>query len=131
MNWKMFFIISILCLLFGCSMVRPPLEFSPKVEIIKKALLFQLEQKHDYLSQNLQINPLQVKITQINVEQINPFLKDNLPIYHLQGTYNLNLQLKNKKVNQTNQRFDLYLQRQKEGKTWRLISENNRPLAPT
>jgi hypothetical protein len=123
---KFLLLMGIFLLSYGCTIInQPPLELAPNGEIVTKALSLQLEKKYTHLGRNLQINPLNLEITEINVERINPFFRANLPVYHLQGRYNLNLQLTNKKVTQKNKPFDVYLQRQKEGKTWHLISQNN------
>jgi len=46
-----------------------------------------------------------------------------LPAYHLQGDYDLTLRLPHQKDTKQHNNFDLYLQRQIEGKTWRLLEE--------
>lgn len=121
---KIVFFLSIFLICSSCNIQTPPLELAPNRDIIEKALYMQLEIKTYSLSTNLHAKPLDYKITTINVEQITPLIIANLPVYHLTGKYNLNLHLINKKLTQTNKHFDLYLQRQKEGKTWRLISQN-------
>jgi hypothetical protein len=122
---KIILLINILLICYGCTPVKPPLELAPNGEIVEKALYLQLEKKYYYLQKSLQTKPIKLEITAINVEQIKPFFRDNLPLYHLQGNYHLNLQLKNQKITQINKPFDIYLQRQKQGKTWRLISAKN------
>ncbi len=107
----------------GCSNVIPPKEFSPQAEVIKKALYSQLNQKYNSITTNLQTSPPKITITQININQIDPFWRDDLPVYHLRGNYQFKLKSRNKQFLSKYQIFDLYLQRQKEGKTWRLLKK--------
>lgn len=108
-------------LLSACSTPTPPIEFAPDGEIISKAIAFQVSQTQQRLSQQLNASRPQIEIAQINVKKIEPIVVGNLPAYHLKGTYNLTLTLPRQRVTQKNNRFDLYLQRQVEGKTWRLL----------
>lgn len=108
-------------LLNACSTVTPPLEFAPDGEIIQKAIALGLEQTEQHLSQRLNASRPTFEIGQINVQKIEPVVVGNLPTYHLQGNYNLTLTLPRQTVTQQKNRFDLYLQRQIEGKTWRLL----------
>lgn len=116
--------ITVTIIFSACAMIKPPLELSPNPEIIQKALYLQLEEKYKKISSNLQSSPLPIEIKKINVKQINPLFLNDSAVYHLQGEYNLQLQLNNKNVQHKNKPFDLYLERQKEGKTWHIISPN-------
>jgi hydroxypyruvate isomerase len=111
-------------LLNACSSVKPPLEFAPDGEIVQKAIALQLSQTQQGLGQQLNASRPEFKITQISVKKIEPIAVSNLAAYHLKGTYNLTLILPRKQVKQKNNHFDLYLQRQIEGKTWRLLKRN-------
>jgi hydroxypyruvate isomerase len=116
------FLMVMMLMVTGCGIVTPPLELAPSGEIVEKAIALQLQAAHHRLSSNLQTTAPELKISQIKVHKIEPLLLANLPTYHLQGTYQLNLKLNRQKIEQTNNQFDIYLQRQKEGKTWRLIT---------
>lgn len=112
-----------LVFLTACGSVTPPQEFAPDGEIVTKALLLQFRHTSDRLSQSLQIDEPSVKIAKINVTSLEPIYVGNLPAYHLQGDYDLTLQLPHQKDTKQHNNFDLYLQRQIEGKTWRLLEE--------
>lgn len=118
-------LISILGFCNSCTSLTPPLELAPNREIIAKGIYLQLQQTHNFISNNLQIKSPKLEITEINVTKIEPFFIHSLPVYHLKGTYKLNLQLTKKEIKQNLKFFDLYLQRQKEGKTWHLIRHQN------
>lgn len=60
------------------------------------------------------------EINRVAITQQEPLVIQNLPAYHVRGIYNLTLKLPGRRVNQQQNPFDIYLQRQKEGKTWRL-----------
>lgn len=116
----------ILILCYGCTLNPPPLEFAPNPTIIEKAIAFQLQQKQNNLSQQLQTKPPEINISKINVSKIEPTISFNLPTYHLEGTYKLTLKIKNKRTKEIINTFQIDLQRQKKGQTWRLIMQNKR-----
>jgi hypothetical protein len=121
-RWDKSFIAAILLILLtACSTPTPPLEFAPDGDIIQKAIALQLSQTQQRLSQQLNASRPKLEINQINVKKIEPIVVANLAAYHLSGTYYLTLRLPRQKVKQSNNYFDIYLQRQIEGKTWRLL----------
>lgn len=113
-------------ILTACQSKAVPLEFAPDGNIVKQAIAFQLNQRLTPLSQQLNTKKPELDISNINVKNIDPVTIANLPSYHLTGTYNLKLILPRQKVKQNKNKFDVYLQRQAEGKTWRLLSKDNK-----
>lgn len=107
--------------LTACSQWLPPREFAPNGEVVAKAIALQLRQSQTQLSDQLDRAVPHLEVHQIIVDHIEPVYTENLPTYHLQGTYNLTLGFGKRSQEQKNNPFDLYLQRQKEGKTWRLL----------
>lgn len=93
---------------------------TPSSQVVQKGLAFQLEQTQQQLSQKLGLNVKAFEIRRLKITQQEPLEIQDLPAYHLQGTYDLIMQLPKRQVTQQQNPFDLYLQRQKEGKTWRL-----------
>ncbi|MFM7441150.1 MAG: hypothetical protein ACKO2V_21570, partial [Snowella sp.] len=61
------------------------------------------------------------EISEIRIKIIEPVFIEGLSSYHLQGRYNLKLKLPRQEVSQKGNQFEIYLQRQIEGKTWRLL----------
>lgn len=106
-------------------MSAPPLEFAPGGKIINQAIILQLQQTQINLSQNLKAPFPQLEINQIKVKQIEPMFINKLPVYHFQGTYNLSLKYPSENIEQKKNKFDIYLQRQQEGKSWRLLRKNH------
>lgn len=105
----------------GCGYSEPPLEFTPAPEIIEKAIKIELEQKYNKISQQLHTKPPQFKITQINVNLIQPTIKFELPTYHLEGNCQVIQQQSKSKRKKITHNFKIDLQRQSAGKTWRII----------
>lgn len=115
----------LLCLcclsLIACQQEKPPIEFAPAGEVVRQAIIFQLDRTQTSLSQQLNATAPSFEVSQINVKDIEAIAVNNLPAYHLQGVYNLKLILPRQTVTQKRNPFDLYLQRQREGKSWRLL----------
>jgi hypothetical protein len=118
----------ILCplILNACQASTVPLEFAPDGNIVQEAITLQLSQRLTPLSQQLNTQKPRLDISNINVKSIDTIAIANLPTYHLKGTYNLKLILPRQEVKQNKNKFDVYLQRQGEGKTWRLLSKDNK-----
>jgi hypothetical protein len=121
--YRCFFGGILIILLTACTAATPPLEFAPDGELIQKAIALQLSQTEGRLSKQLNAIRPEFEINQIRVKTIEPVFVEALPSYHLQGTYNLKLKLSRQEVNQRSNRFEIYLQRQIEGKTWRLLRQ--------
>jgi hypothetical protein len=93
---------------------------APSMQLVEKALAFQLDLTQNQFTQQLHSSPLRFEISQLQITDTKPLIIQNLPAYHIQGTYNLIAKLPHQRLTQQNNLFELYLQRQKEGKTWRL-----------
>lgn len=106
--------------LIACSSNTPTLGLAPSKPLVEKAIALQVRQTQQQLTQQLQSTPRKFDITQVRLKQLQPLFLRGLPTYRVQGTYSLTFKLPNQGVTQLNNSFDVYLQRQKEGKTWRL-----------
>ncbi|MDB9315988.1 hypothetical protein PN462_22950 [Spirulina sp. CS-785/01] len=123
-GWRHSLLVVLLLLtvvLSACSAATPPVSYAPGGELVKKAIALQLEQSQQQLSEQLQGSHPALNITNIAVKTIDPLYFAQLPTYHLKGTYKLEIELPNQNVTQEKNEFDIYLQRQKEGKTWRWL----------
>jgi hypothetical protein len=124
MNKKLFqeiLAVIFIVLLTACSASAPPTELAPGGPIVAHAIAFQLEQTQTSLSQQLELNTPELTISNINVNKLEPIFINQLPAYHLVGTYNLKMKFSRQEVKLKNDPFEIYLQRQAEGKTWRLL----------
>jgi len=107
--------------LTACQPSPAPLEFAPPGAVVEAAIAYQLQQSQNQLSQNLQTVPPQVAIDQVNVNTIEPIVINNLAAYHLRGKYDITLTLPRQTLHQKQNTFEIYLQRQQEGESWRLL----------
>lgn len=120
------FIISVVLTVFcfltltACGTNTPPLSLVPNKQIVEKAIAFQVQQSRQRLTQKLRSAPPNFEITQVKLKQLEPLYLDNLPTYHIFGSYSLNNKLSSQQITQQYP-FDVYLQRQPQGKTWRLL----------
>ncbi|TVQ57121.1 MAG: hypothetical protein EA366_09135 [Spirulina sp. DLM2.Bin59] len=121
-NWAKALIGIILCLLLtSCSGGRPSISLAPTPEIIRKAIVLQVQHSQTALSAQLKTAPPNLKIRHIKVDQVESLYLAKLPTYHLQGHYDLSFELPDQILEQSRNSFDIYLQRQREGKTWRWL----------
>ena len=104
----------------ACGTNTPSLGLAPGKPLVQKAIALQVSQTQQQLTQQLQSSPPKLEITQVTLKQLEPLFIDDLPTYHVRGTYNIKFELPQQQVTQQNNPFDVYLQRQTEGKTWRL-----------
>ena len=99
----------------------------PTPELVQKAIALQLEQTQKQLNQQLDLNFQKFNIQRISITQQQPLTIENLPAYRVQGNYDLTVKLPKRSFKPVQKPFEVYLQIQKEGKTWRLlIPEKNR-----
>lgn len=103
--WRL--ILVLVLLLNGCSGVEP------NREIVENAIALQTR----LLQQQLQQISKPV-IDHVNITQTTTLSIDKLTGYRINGTYDL--KLPKQRLSQQKNPFDIYLQRQKEGKAWRL-----------
>ena len=119
--YRRFLSIILAILITACTSAKPPLGFAPDGELITKAIALQLSQTEASISKQLNANSPELEISKIRVKILEPVFIEGLSSYHLQGNYNLKLKLSRQEVNQKDNQFEIYLQRQIEGKTWRLL----------
>lgn len=119
-------IISIVLLLgiSGCGATAAR-ELAPGGDIVKKAISLQLSFMSKSVTEQLDAANPNLLISQIAVKQLNPLVVGSLPTYHLLGTYRLAIKLPNQTKIQNDNKFDIYIQRQAEGKTWRLLKKDS------
>jgi hypothetical protein len=105
--------------LTACGTSTPSRGLAPSKQLVQKAIALQVSQTQEQLTEQLQASPPNFEIARVALKQLEPLFLDGLPTYHILGTYNLKIQLPQQVTQQKNS-FDIYLQRQKQGKTWRL-----------
>ncbi len=118
---KIVTLLLIILLLTSCAGLTPPLTLAPSKNLVKQAVELQVSLAQKQLGEKLKTSSSAWEIGKISIKDLKPLYVNNLATYHLKGTYNLKIKLDNKKVEQDKDNFDLYLQLQREGKTWRLL----------
>lgn len=111
MAWRLVLIV-LVGLLTACSGVG----IEPNKELVQKAIALQMQQTQQQLQQ--QVRDLEIK--HVKIAQKQPITIQDLPGYRVKGTYDLKIKLAKQQLSQQQNPFEVYLQRQKEGKTWRL-----------
>ncbi len=92
-------------------------------ELVRQALALQIDQTNALLTQQLKASGLAaplVDIKRVVVLMETPLMIEQLPGFHVKGVYDAVVDLPDRQLTQRQQTFALYLQRQAEGKTWRL-----------
>lgn len=93
----------------------------PTPELVQKAIALQLEQTQQQLNQQLDLNFQKFNIQRIYITQQQPLTIENLPAYRVQGNYDFSIKLPSRNLKQLQKPFEVYLQIQQEGKSWRLL----------
>lgn len=107
--------------LTACGANTPPLGLAPNKQLVQKAIALQVNQTQQQLTQRLQSIPPKIQITHVKLKQLEPLFLDDLATFHIWGTYSFKVKLPSQQLPEQQRPFDVYLQRQPEGKTWRLV----------
>jgi hypothetical protein len=117
---RVFVAIALVFFLTACSNVGT----SPDSALIERALSLQLSQTQEELSQQLRLSYLpDVTIQKLNVFERSPLKIQNLQSFQIKGTCDYLVKLPTQNRTQRKAPFEVFLQRQKEGKTWRLAMQ--------
>ncbi len=101
----------------------------PNRNLIKKAIAIQLEQTQQQLREQLDLDFQGFEINHLSITKKIPLMMEHLPAYHLQGVYDLKFNIPQHDLKQPQKPFDIYMQIQPEGKTWRLIIKDRNSQA--
>lgn len=96
----------------------------PDRGVVERAIAIQINPAQIHLSQRLLQSQPRLDITKVKIRQGEIIVVENLPTYHLRGSYQVNLSLPKHRFRQ-NQPFDIYIQQQKQNKSWRLLVPNS------
>lgn len=126
MYQKLLILLNTILLVFLTACSSTPI-MQPDRQLVQKALAVQLSQAQQQVSQKLHLSsPLQLEINRLQIKQQQQLKIGNLSAYRVTGTYDRTLQISQRRVTQAKSPFEVYLQLQQEGKTWRLaIPQNN------
>jgi hypothetical protein len=111
-----FLAIALVLLLTACNVAG----VEPNKALVERAIALQLEQAQTELSQQLRLDtPTEIRIKHLTITEQTPLTIQNLPSYRVKGNCDFTVNLPKRSVTQRQIPFEVYLQRQKEGKTWR------------
>ncbi|UBF24674.1 hypothetical protein K9N68_23810 [Kovacikia minuta CCNUW1] len=114
---RMIWVIGLAIVLVGCSAMN-----GPSSQVVERAIALQLSQTQQELSQQLRLGsqPTDLVVKRVNITEQTPLKIQDLPSFRVMGTYDYTVKLPSQRVTQRQNPFEVYLQRQKEGKTWRV-----------
>lgn len=98
---------------------------APTSYVVEKAIALQLEKTQQQLNQQLDLDFQGFKINHLSITQKKPLTIQDLLTYRVRGTYDLIFKLPKRQLSQPRKPFEVYLQLQQEGKTWRLLLPEN------
>nr|WP_026082659.1 hypothetical protein [Mastigocladopsis repens] len=98
---------------------------APTSQVVEKAIALELEKTQQQFNQQLDLNFQGFEIHRLLITQEQPLTIQNLPTYRVRGVYNLTFKLPKRRLTQPQKPFEVYLQLQREGKTWRLLLPEN------
>lgn len=128
--WKGIGAIILVALLTACGL---PLG-APSHQLVERAIVQQLRQTQAELNQQLRlkVQPTDLNIKRVVIAEQTPMAIEDLKAFRVRGTYNVTTKLPTRQIKEQQNPFEVYLQRQKEGKTWRLArlasSEEGEPF---
>jgi hypothetical protein len=95
----------------------------PNTSLVRKAIALQVSQTQQEISQQLRLDSPKVEVDRVQIKTRSPLTIQNLTAYRIEGDYDFTLKLGDRNVAQKDNPFEVYLQRQPEGKTWRLAEQ--------
>ncbi|WP_193197729.1 hypothetical protein [Nostoc sp. MG11] len=107
----------LLVLLTACGSIG----LLPTSELVQKAIALELKQTQQKLNQQLDLDFQSFEIKHLSITQEQPLTIENLPAFRVRGSYDLIVKLPKRSLTQPQKPFEVYLQIQQEGKTWRLL----------
>lgn len=93
-------------------------------QLVTRAITYKLEATQQQLAQELDFqsdSAPRVRVRHVQISNQTPLQVLGLPTYRVRGTYEATLTETKGDILQSEAPFDIYLQRQREGKTWRLV----------
>jgi alanyl-tRNA synthetase len=93
----------------------------PTHELVQKAIALQLGKTQEQIAQQLNLDSQKFDINHLSITEQKLFNIENLPTFRVRGTYDLTVKLLHRSFTEPQKGFEVLLQIQQEGKTWRLL----------
>ncbi|MEY3868495.1 MAG: hypothetical protein RLZZ338_2386 [Cyanobacteriota bacterium] len=97
--------------------------------VVEKAIALQINLSQEQITQQFRQNstPPPLKINRVVITDVESLKLQNLPTFRVMGTYDFTLEYPRKEIRHKQNPYQVYLQQQKEGKTWRLLRPQKKP----
>lgn len=119
---RKFYLVSLVAILFvavsGCGVKI----LIPDLLLVKQAIALQITLDQQQVNQELLVSETlpKLELARVTISHIEPMVIQNLESYRIRGSYDLKIKLPRRHLTQKQNPFDVYLQRQQRGETWRL-----------
>ncbi len=115
--------IALAFVLSACSLAGA----TPEIAVVERAIALQLNQTQEQLSQQLRLDTQPaITVNRIRITDQTPLTIQDLQSYRVKGTCSYTVKLSKRSQTQQQAPFEVYLQRQQEGKNWRLAYPDNK-----
>lgn len=123
---KIILTVILLALITACGTIG----LEPSNQLVQQALTLKFSQTQQQIQP---FKPPKFGINRLVIIEKQPLIIQALPAYRIKGTYDFTIELQKRRVTHQQNPFEVYLQRQKEGKTWRLAvpQSTGKNTAPT
>jgi hypothetical protein len=117
---KLIRLISTLFLIFlttACNLV-----LVTNKDLVEKAIALQINLSQEQITQQFrQKSTPPLKINRVVITDVESLKLEDLPTFRVRGSYDFTLEYPQREVIHKQNPYQVYLQQQKEGKTWRLL----------
>jgi hypothetical protein len=118
----------ILTIVLAIGLVACGGRYSVPTNVLKDAIAISVNQTEQQISQELKLAAVpKVSIDKVKITEQSPLKIQGSDGFHVKGLYDFTLKLPKQQTSQSDNAFDLYLQRKTEGKTqsWQLAQKDD------
>jgi|JI7StandDraft_1071085.scaffolds.fasta_scaffold00236_17 hypothetical protein len=92
-------------------------------DLVEKAIALQINLSQEQITQQFRqkSTPPPLKINRVVITDVESLKLEDLPTFRVRGSYDFTLEYPQGEVIHKQNPYQVYLQQQKEGKTWRLL----------
>ncbi len=120
---RLTFLFFLIFFITACNLV-----FVTDKALVEKAIALQINLSQEQITQQFrQKSPPPLKINRVVITDVESLKLQNLPTFRVMGTYDFTLEYPQRQILHKQNPYQVYLQQQKEGKTWRLLRRQKKP----
>jgi predicted membrane metal-binding protein len=114
---RLTFLFFLIFFITACNLV-----FVTDKALVEKAIALQINLSQEQITQQFrQKSQPPLKINRVVITDVESLKLQNLPTFRVMGTYDFTLEYPQRQILHKQNPYQVYLQQQKEGKTWRLL----------